>query len=135
VRIFRHQPLLIWTLVLLLLAGVAVVGATTDREQPLRATPTQIVDGDHETLLTQSSSLMAAVGAGDVQAWAAETGPTIAAGLDASEGTDLESAWGNVDMRYKELLAASDTGDKTRIISAVSAYNNAVSALVRQARQ
>lgn len=134
-KIFRHQPLLIWTLLLLLLAGTAVVGATSGRERPLRTAPSAETSGDYEQLLAQSAALMAAVGADDLPSWAATSGPIISDGLKASSNTNLNPAWSDVDARFRELLAAGETGDKTRILSAVSAYNNAVGALVRLARQ
>jgi hypothetical protein len=132
VKLLRHQPLLLWTALLVLLGAVALIGVRSEGTEGVRVQPAAETAGSYEELLSGTADLMPAIGTGSVEAWLQENERIVDEGSTASEGTPLHDDWLSVESRLEDLRAAGE--DRAALIAAANAYNRAVSALYRAAR-
>jgi hypothetical protein len=134
-RFLRHQPLLLWTLVLVALLGLLVVGVATrgtvavpETVKPLAATGAS----GAEELLRRLPSVHATIESGRYQEWIDEYA-TLARAEAAEHRSDDEAAW-NAVLAAVSVAETSDPQDRPALLGALTDLNSAVFALVRSYR-
>jgi hypothetical protein len=134
-RHLRHQPLLIWTLVLvalLALLGIGLAGpgdvATPQAAVPLSATGAS----GAEELLRRLPEVHATIEAGTYAEWI-DGYATFAREQAAEHRDDDQAAW-NAVLAAVDLAEASDPQDRPALLGALSELNTAVFSLVRSYR-
>ncbi len=133
-RALRHQPFLIWTIVLAVLLGFAATGLVGEEQAPPRvgsAAPERI---DATSLLEDLPSLTEAIGSGTLSDWIAETRETVERGVDATKDSPTGEAWSAVASTLDDLERAAESNDRSETLQASGAYGSAVMALARSSR-
>ena len=133
-RALRHQPFLIWTVVLAVLVGFAVTGLVTDEQVAPRVVSGAPERADAAALLENLPALTEAIGSGTIADWIAETRETFDRGVGATKDLPTGDAWSSVATALDDLERAVGTNDRTETLQASGAYSSAVMALVRSSR-
>lgn len=134
-RHLRHQPLLIWTIVLALLLALLVVGVVNrgDAPAPRAATPlAETGASGAEELLRRLPAVHATIESGTYADWITEYA-TFARGEAASHRADNPAAWNDV-LSAVAAAEGTDPQDRPALLGALAELNAAVFALVRSYR-
>lgn len=134
-KLLRHQPLLVWTLVLVSLLVVLGVGLL-DGSDPARTDGVApVAETGHvaaEELLARIPAVHATIEAGTYPDWIAEYADF--ARKEASEHRDENPAVWNAVVAAVSSAESVDPQDRPRLLGALSELNSAVFALARSYR-
>jgi hypothetical protein len=134
VRALRHQPFLIWTIVLAILLGLAVTGLGAGEPAAPRVVSGAPQRLDADTLLEGLPSLTEAIGSGTLDTWISETRETVEQGVTATKDRPTGAAWSAVSSALDDLEQAAESNDRAETLQASGAYGSAVMALARSSR-
>lgn len=134
-KLFRHQPLLVWTLVLVSLLAILGVGlldgsgsSREDRVEPMAETGHVAA----EELLARLPAVHATIEAGTYPDWIAAYADF--ARKEASEHRDENPAVWNAVVAAVSSAESADPQDRPRLLGALSDLNSAVFSLARSYR-
>ena len=134
-RALRHQPFLIWTIVLVLLLAVGFVGTQSgERTTTPPAVPVAVARADARSLLEDLPSLTEAIGTGRLTEWRERTEATVSAGVEQSQDSPLANAWENVAAALEVIAELEENGEREEILLAAGTYSSSVMTLVRATR-
>lgn len=134
-RHLRHQPLLVWTIVLVLLLGLLVVGIANrgGTVAPKAATPlTQTGASGAEELLRRLPAVHATIEAGTYPEWIAEY--AAFARSEAAEHRDDDTEAWNTVLAAVSAAEEADPQDRPALLGVLSELNSAVFSLARSYR-
>jgi len=134
-RHLRHQPLLVWTLLLVVLLGLLGLGlsergtvSAPEAARPLSATGASGAD----ELLRRLPSVHATVEAGTYPDWIAEYAALARA--EAADHRDDDAVAWNAVLAAVSVAEATDPQDRPALLGALEELNAAVFALARSYR-
>jgi len=134
-RLLRHQPLLVWTLVLLFLIGLLLTGLTRGPggTEPLPARPIAATGySAAEDLLGRLPGAYGALASGSWQTWLEEF--AVTARLEAGEHrSEDDAAWSAV-LGAVAGIEEVDPEDRSTLLGALEVLNGAVMNLLRSYR-
>jgi hypothetical protein len=137
VKHFRHQPLLVWSLSLVLLLGVVAVGANA-AETPGRlpsATPTASSGYPYaQEILRSLPGAHAALAVGELESWGDTVAAAAGQGREADDGTGRQQRWDDILLAVSDLTAAATTGERAVVIERLDALGRLVMELNRSYR-
>lgn len=134
-RLLRHQPLLVWTIVLTLLLGLLVVGiANRDgASTPKAAVPlAQTGASGAEELLRRLPAVHATIEAGTYPEWIADY--AAFARSEAAEHRDEDTQAWNAVLSAVSAAEETDPQDRPALLGVLSELNSAVFSLARSYR-
>lgn len=135
-RHLSHQPLLLWTLVLVLLVTLTTVGLSSDDTQDRPGTAQPRVEtgwGDAQQLLEMLPGANAALASGTFATWLSDFRAVAVTGAGDHIADGKAELWQDV-VDVSKNLSTIDFEDRALMLGGLQRLNTAVLALVRAYR-
>lgn len=131
-RVLRHQPLLIWTILVVVLVGLFLFGALRSTEPDINvAVPAQTSGGPQaRELLTRAQGAFGALNTNELDVWARELARDLAELSEQYESTPQAPYWESAHRAADDLLAGVDA-PRESVLSDISELQRSLIALAR----